>query len=155
MPLQASGTVQRLGGLAAGVAYEGGGGSQGSGAFPDQLVMTTGPLTPHLGAGPTSLQAAYTGNGTVADLNGFMVQPEFESLVLGNGQGFRALLRSFATSPTTTVLGLSGYARSTISVYDGEARLVATGQASGKTALVQIEPGGFSVVTGQFTTASA
>jgi hypothetical protein len=146
----ACGTVQALAGLPAGTAYEGGAGAQGDGAYPDQLVMAIGPATPAIAAGPVSLQATYIGDGTVAELNAFLVQPEAESIVLGNREGFRALLRSFAPTLKTTVLDLSAFAEVTISSYDGEGRLAATSQASGRAVLVQVEPAGFSVVTGQY-----
>jgi hypothetical protein len=60
------------------------------------------------------------------------------------------LLRSFAPTLKTTVLDLSAFAEVTISSYDGEGRLAATSQASGRAVLVQVEPAGFSVVTGQY-----
>jgi hypothetical protein len=151
---RACGTVQRLAGLPAGTAYEGGGAPQGDGAYPDELVMATGPATPPIAAGSASVQATYTGDGTVAELNAFLVQPEAESLVLADGESFRALLRSFAPAPKLTALILPESANATISIYDGEGRLARTSRASGRTLLVRVEPAGFSVVTGQFITAT-
>jgi len=147
---QACGTVQRLAGLPAGTAYEGGGGTQGAGAYPYELVMATGPATRQIAAGSAILDTAYTGDGTTAELNGFMVQPEGESLVLVGGEGFRALLRSFAPTPKTTVLELPESADGTVSMYDGEGRLVGRSRFAGRTIVVQIEPAGFSVATGRF-----
>jgi hypothetical protein len=146
----ACGTVQSLAGLRAGTAYEGGGGLQGDGAYPDELVMATGPATARIAAGSASLETTYTGDGTVAELNAFLVQPEGESLVLVDGEAFRALLRSFAPAPKTTALDLTESAEATVSIYDGEGRLVGTSRSSGRTVLVQVEPAGFSVVTGKF-----
>jgi hypothetical protein len=100
------------------------------------------------------VQATYTGDGTVAELNAFLVQPEAESLVLADGESFRALLRSFAPAPKLTALILPESANATISIYDGEGRLARTSRASGRTLLVRVEPAGFSVVTGQFITAT-
>jgi hypothetical protein len=150
IPSHASGTVQRLSGLPAGAAYQGGGGAQGDGAYPDELAMATGPATPQIAAGPATLNTTYTGDGTVAELNAFLVQPEVETLLLVDSQGLRALLRSFAPTPTTTVLDLPGPAMATVSTYDGQGRLVGTSQSSGNTVVVQVQPAGFSVVSGRF-----
>jgi hypothetical protein len=112
--------------------------------------MATGPATARIAAGSASLETTYTGDGTVAELNAFLVQPEGESLVLVDGEAFRALLRSFAPAPKTTALDLTESAEATVSIYDGEGRLVGTSRSSGRTVLVQVEPAGFSVVTGKF-----
>jgi hypothetical protein len=151
IPRKDSGTVQRLAGLPAGVAYGGGAGPQGDGAYPDELVMVTGRTTSPTAAGPAQVRSTYTGDGSDAALNAVLVQPETESLVLGDSNTFRALVRGFSPRQEVVSFTVPGGADATISSYESKGRLVKTTVGSGGTYRVPVQPGGFTVVTGHIT----
>jgi len=142
----ASATAQQLGSADAGQSQLARLGAQGSSPYPDELVVDGAPLTGTLPAGATTVSSSSTGSGTAANLNGWLVQPEVETLVLTGSGGTRALLRSFADNDTSGEISIPPGARATISVYDLNGRLRRRSQARGPQVSVPLGAGAFSVV---------
>ena len=141
-----AGTAQKLGSADAGEAQLARLGAQGASPYADELVVDGAPLTPGLPAGATTVSSSYTGSGAAANLNGWLVQPEIETLVLTGSGRTRALLRSFADRDTRSQLTVPTGRQATISVYDLSGRLRQRAQARGSLVSVPVGAGAFSIV---------
>ncbi|MFC6005758.1 hypothetical protein [Angustibacter luteus] len=145
-PLRSVGTRLALGRVPAGVQYQGGAGAQGVSTAPGFLDVGSQPTAAVVGAGANRLTVTYVGDGRPARVDGALLQPELEWVVLGgSGAHGTALLRSF--SPTTRHKLVSvGSGRVTAYAYDRQGRLVGT--ASGHRGRVEatVPPSGFTVV---------
>jgi len=97
-------------------------------------------------AGPTSLRTVYVGDGTVAQLDAVLVQPEVEWLVVTGAGHTRALLRSFALQPRSATISVPGSGPVLVSAYDGSGQVTARTWTTGDSVTVSVEPGGFTIV---------
>lgn len=140
------GTVQQLGSAGAGQAEQARLGTQGVSPYPDELVVTGAPLTRPLPAGPTTVSSSYVGSGPAANVNGWLVQPELEMLVLTGSGRTRALFRSFADAETEGELVIESGSVATVSPYDASGRLLHRTTVRGPRVSVVLAPGSFCVV---------
>ncbi len=146
VPLASVGTLSLIGRSPAGVVHQGGAGAQGVSAAPGYLDVGTSQLVRPVAAGPTSLRTVYVGDGTVAQLDAVLVQPEVEWLVVTGAGHSRALLRSFALQPRSATITVPGSGPVLVSAYDGSGRVTARTWTTGDSVTVSVEPGGFTIV---------
>lgn len=125
--------------------FQGGAGAQGVSAAPGYLDVGTSQVLRALPAGTTTLATRYIGDGTPAQFDAVLVQPEVEWVVLGGGGHERALLHSFALTRTAVTVTVPGDGEVLVSVYDRGGRLVSRTAPSGQRLTVVVEPGGFTI----------
>jgi YD repeat-containing protein len=145
-PTSSVGTRLALGGVPAGVQQQGGAGAQGVTSVPGYLDVGSQPTSRPVRAGASSLVMSYVGDGRPARLDGVLLQPELEWVVLGApGSPGQALLRSFAPDVRHQVID-AGSGHVTAYAYDRQGRLVGT--ATGRKGRVNapVAPSGFTVV---------
>lgn len=117
-------------------------GAQGVTAASGALLPQTLPVP--IGPGATSVTVTAGRNATVVD--GLIVRPLVQRVVLGGERGHATeLVSSTARVPLPTTVGVHGQ-RATVSTYDASGRLVSERVASGRTAVL-LKPGGFAVLT--------
>ncbi|MBA3417189.1 MAG: hypothetical protein ACR2KO_14560 [Geodermatophilaceae bacterium] len=146
VPLMTVGTRSLVGRFPAGVVYQGGAGPQGVSAAPGYLDVGTSQLMEAVTAGSHVMLTQYVGDGTPAQLDAVLVQPEVEWLIVsGEGHG-RALLHSFAVDQRSVTVTVPGDRRALVSVYNDRGRLASRTWTSGATVTVTVEPGGFTIV---------
>jgi hypothetical protein len=89
---------------------------------------------------------SYVGDGRPARVDGVLVQPELEWVVLGGaGAPGQALLRSFSPQTRHHVVA-AGSGRVTAYAYDSQGRLVQTATGRHGTVDAPIAPHGFTIV---------
>ncbi len=145
VPLTSVGTRSLIGRSPAGVVSHGGAGEQGVSAAPGYLDVGTSQLATAVAAGPNAVQTFYVGDGTTAQLDAVLVQPEVEWLVVSGGGHTRALLKSFAVLQRSATIAVPGEGNVLVSVYDNQGRLTARTWKSGDIVTVTLEPGGFTI----------
>ena len=146
-PPAAVGTRVSLGGVPAGVQHQGGAGAQGVTSVPGYLDVGSLPTARSLPAGSTWLTASYVGDGRSARMDGVLLQPELEWVILGGSGGRgQALLRSFATRTRHTVVAV-GSGPVTAYAYDRQGRLVATATGGHGQVDAPVAASGFTIVS--------
>ncbi|WP_426594935.1 hypothetical protein ACPPVS_05030 [Cellulomonas sp. McL0617] len=145
-PARSVGTQLTLGGASAGVQYQGGAGAQGVSSVPGFLDVGSQPTQRPVAAGPSSLTLSYVGDGRPARVDGVLLQPELEWVVLrGSGSQGQALLRSFADRPRHQSVTV-GAGTIVAYAYDPQGRLVQTVVGSHGRVNAPVAPGGFTMV---------
>jgi hypothetical protein len=145
-PLGSVGTRLSLGGVPAGVEHQGGAGDQGVSSVPGFLDVGSQPTSGRVGPGASRLSMSYVGDGRPARVDGVLLQPELEWVVLtGPGSQGTSLLRSFSTTTRHKVVSVG---RGHITAYAYDRRGVLVGTESGRRGQVnaRIAPYGFTVV---------
>ncbi len=146
-PLGAVGTRLSVGGVPAGVQQQGGAGPQGVTSVPGYLDVGLLPTAGPVPAGSTTVTASYVGDGREARVDGVLLQPELEYVVLGGSGSGQALLRNAGTRPRHRVVELGG-GTVTAYTYDDQGRLVGTTTGPGGRVDAPVVAGGFTVVLG-------
>jgi hypothetical protein len=145
-PLRTIGTRHRFNNVPLGIAWQGGAG--GPGVSPTSGYLDIGNVGSDrmLAGGPIQIESAYVGDGRTVRLDGLLLQPEIERLMLAGDGGTQGLLRSWATERRLTTVeaatdGLTAY------VYDAGGRLVDTVTGTG-ILVAPVEPFGYTYLVG-------
>lgn len=144
-PRGAVGTRLSMGGVSAGVQHQGGAGPQGVTSVPGYLDVGMQPTAEAVPAGPTTVTASYVGDGRPARLDGVLLQPELEWVVLGGAGAGQALLRNVGTHARHRVVDL-GDGPVTAYSYDAQGRLLGTRTGAHGRVDAPVAVGGFTVV---------
>ena len=145
-PWRAVGTRLTLDRVPAGVQYQGGAGAQGISSVPGYLDVGWQPTSGRVGPGANHVTMSYVGDGRPARVDGVLVQPELEWVVLdGPGTRGQALLRSFSPHARRKVIA-AGHGSITAYSYDQQGRLIGTASGRHGTVDAQIPPMGFTLV---------
>jgi hypothetical protein len=145
-PTGAVGARLALGNAQAGVQHQGGAGAQGVTSVPGYLDVGSQPTSHSVEAGANWLSMSYVGDGRPARMDGVLLQPELEWVVLGeSGAPGQALLRSFSPTTRHKVVAV-GSGLITAYAYDGEGRLVDTASGSQGQVNASVPPFGFTIV---------
>jgi hypothetical protein len=140
----AAGVAVSVDGRTAGVDQQGGAGAQGVSPNPDYLWIDSLETAGQLAAGTHTVSLSYAGSGSVhAKVDALLLQPEVESLVLGNGTGQLALYKSFASDAAP--FQLPAGRRWSVSVYDRDGQTVSSPDTG--TAELQMPPYGFVIAS--------
>jgi hypothetical protein len=132
-------------GLALGEVRSGAVGAQGDSPAPGALLPVTLPRPVPAGAAVLRARTSAAGSAP-ARLDAVMLEPLVSRLVLrGDGHG-TALLRSASGDPENTAVRIAGSGPAVVTSYDGRGRLVDTRTSSGRTVVVTVPAGGFSIV---------
>ena len=146
VPLTSVGTRGFVDRSPAPVVYQGGAGAQGVSEAPGYLDVGTSQLVQSVTAGVNSMSTHYVGDGTTAQLDAVLVQPEVEWLVVSGGGHSRALLHSFARQERSVTITVPGEGNVLLSSYDNRGRLTVRTWTSGEAVTVSVQPGGFTIV---------
>ncbi|WP_426562107.1 hypothetical protein ACPPVT_16455 [Angustibacter sp. McL0619] len=135
-----------LGDVPAGVQQQGGAGPQGVTSVPGYLDVGSRATARRVASGSNRLNMSYVGDGRPARIDGVLLQPELEWVVLG-GSGARgqALLRSFSPNPRHKVITV-GSGHLTAYAYDRQGRLVDTASGAHGRVDAPVAPFGFTIV---------
>lgn len=144
----AVGTHHALAGASAGAVWHGGAGDRGITPEPGFLDMGSSATRSVVGPGVATLTSGYRGDGTPAQLDALLVQPEVEWLVLSGDTGAQALLRSASHRWQTRELTLPGTATVVARAYDRHGRLAREVVGTDGVVAAPVAPGGFTTVTG-------
>ncbi|GAA2071397.1 hypothetical protein [Actinomadura alba] len=131
----------RVGAEAVGLVDHGAVGAQGDSPAPGLLAVRTLPRTVQRGGTVT-----VTGVRGTTVVDGLLVQPEVERLVLDGGGHGTALLRSFGTGPRRAVVRVPGVGAATAWVFDETGRTVHTTKATGPVVTVTLPAGGGALI---------
>jgi hypothetical protein len=145
-PLRTIGTRHRFDNVPLGIVWHGGAGAPGVSPTSGYLDIGNVGSNAVLAAGQVAIESAYVGDGGPVRLDGLLLQPEVERLLLAGEGGRQGLLRSWATQARLTTIdaganGLTAY------VYDAGGRLVDTVSGTGSMS-VSVEPYGFTYLLG-------
>ncbi|GAB3591646.1 hypothetical protein GCM10027446_10250 [Angustibacter peucedani] len=147
-PRESVGVRLRLGGVPAGTQAMGGAGAQGVTSVPGYLDVGRQPTSGVVRAGASQVRASYVGDGRPARLDGVLVQPDVERVVLGGpGTAGQALLRNVSDRTRREVVHV-GSGLLTAWSYDRRGVLVATVRGRHGHVVAPVAPHGFTVVTG-------
>lgn len=142
--LREAGTVHHLGEQRAGRMWHGGAGPKGVTEWPGYHAVGSLDVPDRLRAGATTVTARGLGQRR-SQLDGWLVQPEIERLVLAGQRRATAVLRSFSTRTRHQRVDLPGDGPVVARSYDRRGRLVEVARGS-EPLRVPIAPGGFTVV---------
>jgi YD repeat-containing protein len=145
-PLTSLGTRERVGSVPFGIQWDGGAGAQGVSPTSGYLDIGNVGSSHVLGAGPSTIDSAYVGEGARVRLDALIVQPEIERILLAGDGGRQGVLRSWAAERRLASVA-AGSGRLTAFAYDASGRLVSTTSGTG-TMTVPVEAYGFTYVTG-------